>query len=287
MKQFTCFVIGAILCAVGYSSPNNLILIVEKEQQQVKMLWNFSRLPENVTGFQLQKRSSTQEKWENVGNSNIRFGMTKKNIKNVDISDEMKDQLLQKYAKLSAKDDRLTSKNINDYLQKHPDEKNFLLWALCMDYETSLISGLGFIDEFESSENTWEYRVLPIINKKIRAEWASQPVTIKNQDNFSKNIHLKTAFVKYDDKINIHMNASKETFESNHIKGYVAYTLKDDGSKIPVNRYLSIPKRKKQGYVAVASVKEIDPTNAHTFVIQPVTIFDTRCEPILVNYNPN
>lgn len=279
----------AFTCAslIGFSVPNSLILIVEKDQEKVKMMWNFSELPENVSGFYLQKRAVGNESWQNAGSSNIRFGMNKKNIKNAEISKELKKKLLEKYARLLTKDDRLTSDNIHSYLKEHPDEKKFLLWALCMDYETSLISGLGYIDEFEPSNDNWQYRVIPIVDKEMKEELASDPVTVHNQDNFSKNIDVQTAFVKYDAKIDIHVNATRQAFENKNIKGFITYHLHEDGSKVPVSNYLSIPKKKRQGYAAVTSAKNIDPGKKHTFIIQPVTIFDTRCEPVLVNYQPN
>lgn len=279
----------AFVCValVGFSAPNHLILIVEKDQEKVKMMWNFSELPENVTGFYLQKRAAGNELWQNAGSSNIRFGMNKKNIKNAEISKDHKKKLLEKYSRLLTNDDRLTSANINNYLKEHPDEKSFLLWALCMDYETSLISGLGYIDEFESSKENWQYRVIPIVDKEVKEELASDPVTVHNQDNFSKNIDVQTAFVKYADKIDIHVNATRQAFENKNIKGFITYHLHDDGSKVPVSKYLAIPKKKRQGYAAVTSAKNIDPDKAHTFIIQPITIFDSRCEPVLVNYRPD
>ncbi len=282
-----------LLCAVivhsvvAFSGSNNLILIVEKQQDKVRMLWNFSELPDNVTGFRLQKRTSSKQKWQNAGKSMIRFGMHKKNIKNVEISSDSRKRLLEKYSKLLTQDDRLSSSNIHEYLSSHPDEKKFLLWALCMDYETSLISGLGFIDDFEEACEQWEYRVIPVINKNINEDLASEPVSVRRIDNFSKDMDIHAAFVKYDDKIHIHMQTGKKAFEEKNIKGFITYRVKSDGSKIPVSKYLAVPKRKKQGYTAVASAKNVDPEKSHTFVIQPVTIFDTRCEPILVNYRPN
>ncbi len=280
-----CAALIHFLCV--FSGPKNLILIVEKQQDKVRMLWNFSELPDNVTGFQLQKRISSEQKWENAGKSMIRFGMNKKNIKNVEISSGFKRKLLEKYSKLLTNDDRLTSSNIHDYLNSHPDEKKFLLWALCMDYETSLISGLGFIDDFEEAGDQWEYRVIPVINKNLKENLASEPVTVSSKDNLSKDMDLHAAFVKYDDKINIHVNANKESFENKNIKGFITYRVNSNGSKIPVSKYLSVPKKKKHGYAAVTSAKNVDPEKSHTFIIQPVTIFDTRCEPILVNYRPD
>ena len=270
-----------------FSGSKKLILIVEKQQDKVRMLWNFSEMPDNVTGFQLQKRTSTEQKWKNAGKSMIRFGMNKKNIKNVEISSDLKRELLEKYSKLLTNDDRLTSSNIHDYLNNHPNEKKFLIWALCMDYETSLISGLGFIDEFEEAGDQWEYRVIPVINKDLIEDLASEPVSVSSKDNLSRNMNIDAAFVKYDDKINIHVNVNTKAFEDKNIKGFITYRVNSNGSKIPVSKYLSIPKKKKRGYAAVTSAKKVDPEKSHTFIIQPVTIFDTRCEPILVNYRPN
>lgn len=275
---------GLFLC--GFSSTKKLILIMEKDRDQVKLMWNFNQLPKDITGFFLQKRSQGQE-WVNVSNGNLTFGMDKKNIKKADISSSMKKKLVKKYSKLISKDKRLTSKNIHEYIENNPDERNFLLWALCMDYETSLISGLGFIDKFEEGNRQWEYRVVPIVDREVRKDLSSNPVKVQKSDNLSRNIDLKTAFVKYNDKINIHIEVDEQTFQEKNIKGFISYQVKENGSKVPVNKYIAIPKKNHRGYSAVSSVKNVNPDESHTFVIQPITIFDTQCDPVLLNYRPN
>ena len=286
----TYFLISMLTMAIFYDAnakDENFIFISEYRGETIKMYWMVKTWPEGLGGFIIKKKNLTRKgDWVPVNRSAIYpENSSSKSLENVFINE---DKMMAAYQKL--RNQMIESKELNEVSREEFYEKlsnpGFLKILSLMfenNFSKALICGFGMVENVKNEKDKYQYGLFPVFGDQVSTDPVSdfhwnpeQEDTIK----FAINYEIQERNKQIGLRVKVDMTTP-------NINGLRIYRLATDGAEVLLTKNrLSLGKGLANQMIGFKD-NTVDPLKEQTYLVKPVTIFNTEGEGESLLYQPS